>query len=580
MKNNFCTIFLLIITACTGNPFTDRMEQIKSIGEEDPKLAIMMLDSLEIDIRNENEYARNKYDLLRIRLCDKAFIPSTSDLMITKLIKFFEEHGTGEDRQEVYYYAGSVYRDLQDTPRALENFFRSIEQAESCDNCDSTMLRNTYSNLCFLQFRVQNYEEAIAMAIQEQKLSKKLGKEDIIPYMHIGAAYKALGSLPQAIKAYNSALDIITRSRDKSIYQEDAIRLLSDYSELKQMAKARICKTFIEEKQPEYLSILKDMSYGYYYDGCANRDSAIFYFNRVIEGNADINNKYDAAKSLHQIYVKSRDIAKAHKYANIFIQLSDSLDFGKRQELAATVNNAHKYHLDEKMELELKADKEKYQLYLLLAILSVVIIGAVLFLFYIRRRNIHMKRIIELSSELERLSADDKWLREEIENIAKELKASERQLEKSKEELILFQQELDRVNSEYNKYDIALKEKERLLSEKIEQNKTFIKLLHQSELERKAEDVIFAIRQSTAGKKNMTSADWKQLYQAVDELYPDFKDKLLTELGMFTEQQMQVCYLMRIGLSKPQIQNMTNLSRVTVWRWVKKYDWVLTSNDI
>ena len=160
------------------------------------------------------------------------------------------------------------------------------------------------------------------------------------------------------------------------------------------------------------------------------------------------------------------------------------------------------------------------------------------------------------------------------------MKASERQLEKSKEELILFQQELDRVNSEYNKYDIALKEKERLLSEKIEQNKTFIKLLHQSELERKAEDVIFAIRQSTAGKKNMTSADWKQLYQAVDELYPDFKDKLLTELGMFTEQQMQVCYLMRIGLSKPQIQNMTNLSRVTVWRWVKKYDWVLTSNDI
>ncbi len=37
--------------------------------------------------------------------------------------------------------------------------------------------------------------------------------------------------------------------------------------------------------------------------------------------------------------------------------------------------------------------------------------------------------------------------------------------------------------------------------------------------------------------------------------------------------------VMRIGLSKPQIQNMTNLSRVTIWRWVKKYDWVLTSDD-
>ena len=128
------------------------------------------------------------------------------------------------------------------------------------------------------------------------------------------------------------------------------------------------------------------------------------------------------------------------------------------------------------------------------------------------RRNIHMKRIIELPSELERLSADDKRLREEIENKAKELKASERHLEKSNEELILVKQELDRVNSEYNEYDIALIEKERQLSEKMEQNKAFIKLLHQSELEGKAEDVILATRQSTAGKKNMTSADGKQPY--------------------------------------------------------------------
>lgn len=77
----------------------------------------------------------------------------------------------------------------------------------------------------------------------------------------------------------------------------------------------------------------------------------------------------------------------------------------------------------------------------------------------------------------------------------------------------------------------------------------------------------------------MTSAEWKQLYHAVDELYPSFRDRLLKELGTFTEQQMQVCYLMRIGLSKPQIQNMTNLSRSTVWRWVNKYDWVNTTES-
>lgn len=80
----------------------------------------------------------------------------------------------------------------------------------------------------------------------------------------------------------------------------------------------------------------------------------------------------------------------------------------------------------------------------------------------------------------------------------------------------------------------------------------------------------------------MAQEDWRQFYMAVDELYPSFKDQLLQRLGKFTEEQMQVCYLMRVGFSKPQIQNLTGLSRVTVWRWDKKYDWIaeLLSEDL
>ena len=73
----------------------------------------------------------------------------------------------------------------------------------------------------------------------------------------------------------------------------------------------------------------------------------------------------------------------------------------------------------------------------------------------------------------------------------------------------------------------------------------------------------------------MTNDIWKRLYKTVDRLHPGFNELLLTELGTFTEQQKQVCYLMRIGLSKPDIQNVTNLSRVTVWRWTKKFEWAL-----
>lgn len=572
-------LLLSAMAACTDEPSLTRMEYIKSFGNHEPDKAIAMLDSMELDARRSSEYVQHKFDLLRIRLKDKALIPQTSDIMIRSLIKFFEDEGTVEDKQEVFYYAGSVYRDLQDTPRALDNFFRSIEYAKEADACDSVMLRNAYSNLCFLQYRVQNYGEAITMARNEQELSQAMGLTDITSLMHIGAAYRAVDNLDQATKAYDQAFRIVERAADKSAYQENAIRLLLDYSVMNQVEKAYVCKSFIADDQPEYLATLRDMAFAFYYETCGKGDSAVYYFKRVTEGNADLNNVYDASKHLYHLYSEGGDIVSAHHHADIFMSLSDSLDFAKHQELAATITNAYKYHLDEKKEQKLIADNLRYWRSLLFSICFFVAFAAVFCVIYFRNRNIHLKKMLKLSSELEQLQDDGMRMREKIERMQKEKITAEESLEKTKEELDNIKQEFSKVINELNDYDIALKDKERQLSEKIEQNKTFIKLLHQSDLEGNAEDIILSIKQSANGKKELKSADWKQIYQAIDELYPTFKDRLLQELGAFTEQQMQVCYLMRIGLTKPQIQNMTNLSRVTIWRWIKKYEWVLSVKD-
>ena len=62
-------------------------------------------------------------------------------------------------------------------------------------------------------------------------------------------------------------------------------------------------------------------------------------------------------------------------------------------------------------------------------------------------------------------------------------------------------------------------------------------------------------------------AEWNQLYKAVDELYPSFHETILKQPERLSEKEMQVMYLLRIGLSKHQIMNVTNLARVTIWRW-------------
>ena len=141
-------------------------------------------------------------------------------------------------------------------------------------------------------------------------------------------------------------------------------------------------------------------------------------------------------------------------------------------------------------------------------------------------------------------------------------------------EMVALSEELQRASSDGRRLQDEIARIKEHLEEKTEQNRVFISLLHQTELERTAEDVIESIRLSAEGKKNMTNEDWKQLYKAVDELYPDFREQLLEKLGAFKERQMQVCYLLRIGMSNAQIQNITGISRATVWRWAKKFEWV------
>ena len=573
------TFFVCMLLSCSEERYLEEFERIKIVGDENPNKALSMLDSLEIGVRERGDYIKNKYDLLRIRLNDKADNLPSSDIMIKKLVFYFEDKGSILEKQEVFYYAGSVYRDLQDTPRSLEYFLKSVEYATAGGGCDSIMLRNAYSNLNDLYYKVQNYNDAVKMALKELEIAKLMKKDGILPYLHIGTSYLALHKLEQASAAFEAAFNEIAQSENISEKQTELFYLLDDFSALDKTSAAKKCLSLIDSTALEHLSGYPCMALAQYYESIGKNDSAIVCGKSVLDFDHDIYNAYDASKLLYRIYRKMGDMTNASHYAGIYMQLSDSLDFGKRQELAATVNNEFQYHLDQKKEQTLKDEKKRYKSTLTIVVMAGTLLASIAYILYVRRRNKHLKEVVALSAELRRMTNNEKQLRKDIEQKEMDLETSKESLEKSSDELKNVKRELQRVNEELSEYDEALKTKEQQLAEKMGQNKTFIKLLHQSELEGKAEDVIYAIRQSSRGMKDMKSSDWKQLYQAVDELYPSFKDRLLKELGNFTEQQMQVCYLMRIGLSKPQIQGMTNLSRVTVWRWVKKYDWVLTADD-
>lgn len=97
-----CALLAILFASCSKEGPLDKMEHIKMVGNDHPKQALAMLDSLEQEARRGSVYAQKKYDLLHIRLSDKANILPKSDAKIKELVEYFGKKGSDQEKQEVY----------------------------------------------------------------------------------------------------------------------------------------------------------------------------------------------------------------------------------------------------------------------------------------------------------------------------------------------------------------------------------------------------------------------------------------------------------------------------------------------
>lgn len=557
------TIFTIAIFAsCDNNRLLKVIDDIKAQGDTNPVLAIEMLDSIKPDIEREDVYVRMKYMLLKLRLNDKAYLLPQNDDAARIVVSYFEQSGSAVEKQEAYYYAGSVYRDLQDAPRALEYFMKSEDVAQDANvTCDSIILRNAYSNMAVLFFNVQDYHSSLEMAKKEYDTSCKMGKITKHSLSHITDCYLHLDSIHQA--------DSISRIMEQYIdwkNAQDVYGLLHLYSYTKNRQKADSIYHIINQPSLEAdatgYNALAD-----YHLLQGNTDSAIACYEKILGGGHDVTYTYDAARFLFGLYKMKGNNKASIRCSDIFMKCSDSLDFGKRQELLATVKNQYLYYKDRAREESMRKDNEKYHNRLVILTIATLLLTTTFIAFYYYKKNRYLSSISNVSNKLNVAREEKSRLENEAMRIEQTLKSTRVSLDNKEEEL-------ENVKRDLHEIEIELKYKEELLVEKLEVNKTLINMLHKAELEEKSEEIISSIRESSKGKYSISTTEWQKIYHAIDRQQPALMDKIIQNLGQFTEQQKQVCYLMSIGLTNVQIENITHLPHATVWRWTKKFGWI------
>lgn len=164
---------------------TDRLEAIWNLSEQDPDSAALECLAIEDSISRCTEYERKLYDLLNIRIRIKKDMPASSIDSIKAVAEYMERHGTGKDRMRAYYYLGSIYDDLNDSPHSVTFALKASSFADTPEECDTDIMLKVYSLLSCVYRKQNNLKESTEMALKGLNLSKQAHKVDCWSYMEL-----------------------------------------------------------------------------------------------------------------------------------------------------------------------------------------------------------------------------------------------------------------------------------------------------------------------------------------------------------------------------------------------------------
>ena len=136
---------LFLLVSCDGNRFVDSKmasaDSLMDVCQDSAQTALAMLDSLKAQKPDMSKAQQMHYDLIYAKAMNKSFVDFTTDSVMKRVVAYYDRHGSVNERMLAYYLLGCVYRDLQDAPASLDNYYKAVELADTTSaSCDYALL--------------------------------------------------------------------------------------------------------------------------------------------------------------------------------------------------------------------------------------------------------------------------------------------------------------------------------------------------------------------------------------------------------------------------------------------------------
>lgn len=391
---------LALLTACTSKP-TAKLSEIASSISENPKNALMRLDSMHTDTLSE--FDRHYHGLLKVKATDKAYIKHTSDTLINASIAYFKHHGADSIYTEALYYKGRVHADLGDAPTALLYFQQALDRLPK----DTKLLdlnSRILSQYAYTLIALSLYQEALPIVEESLRINQIRKDTFAVVYdlQNIAEIHHFNNKLSDAKKYYQQSLKL-------------SKRLPASYIAKAKLHLADICRlegdtlqalNLIRHTPEQVQSVMKSTALAYacnIYLNAGVLDTAYMYAYELVHSKDNYNREvgYDVILSPKLLSFSSKDSIYAYTIA--YRKILNEYYKANNNKLALMQESLYNYQLHQRAK---DSAEKKYRglSYIVIAMLSIftTVLGVSLLLYVrLQKKKNQLENALSVIANLE-----------------------------------------------------------------------------------------------------------------------------------------------------------------------------------
>ncbi len=129
----FILLFIGILSGCAPRSIISTLEDVDTYIMERPDSALQVLESVDRSLL-KTEKSRAHHALLHAMALDKNYIDVTEDSIAQVAVDYYSRRGPEKSKARAYYYLGLAYYYQQNYDKAILEFTKAEEVAETCDS--------------------------------------------------------------------------------------------------------------------------------------------------------------------------------------------------------------------------------------------------------------------------------------------------------------------------------------------------------------------------------------------------------------------------------------------------------------